>query len=402
MTLEANNLLILGAGFSRNAGLPLASEFTRELLKLRGLKPDGPSARQVAYIRTFVDSVFGEGTSRSHDEWPELEDIFTLVDLSANTGHHLGPSHSASDLRIVRRSIIVRMIRMLAKAYNRGCDKHDSDWMTIESFFTQFDTTTSAVLSMNWDTVFEQGIARTQKIDKVEYGCGATPVRFEKGKLKRRKVVGETLTVLKPHGSVNWLYCDACRDMFWVPPEQTERVAQTLFRAKDWNAIGAAGQTPPTTLEPECPQCGAKSLGTRFATFSYRKALDFPMHAASWRTAETLLKAAGDWIFVGYSMPPADFEFKHLLKRVQLSERIRPRITVITGGRDAAATVARFTKFFGDVPGERTFFEHGMDTEAINHLHSIGVLKSAPVNAPSRPLPSAGKVRATTRTTIEV
>lgn len=391
MTLETDNLLILGAGFSRNAGLPLASEFTRELLNLRGLKLDGPSARQVAYIRAFVDSVFGEGASRNHDEWPELEDIFTLVDLSANTGHHLGPSHSASDLRIVRRSIIVRMIRMLAKAYARGRDKHDADWMTLEGFFKQFDATTSAVLSMNWDTVFEQGIARTQKIDKIEYGCGAAPVRFERGKLKRRKLVGETLTVLKPHGSVNWLYCDACRDMFWVAPEQTERVAQTLFRAKDWNAIGAAGLAPPTTLEPACPRCGAKSIGTRFATFSYRKALDFPMHAASWRTAEELLKGARDWIFIGYSMPSADFEFKHLLKRVQLSERVRPKITVITGGRDAAATVARFTKFFGDVTGERTFFEHGMDPEALKHLRSIGVLKSVPTPASARGIPRKGR-----------
>ena len=78
-----------------------------------------------------------------------------------------------------------------------------------------------------------------------------------------RNVKGETLIVLKPHGSVNWLYCDVCRDIFWVDPEQPERVAQTLFGVKDWKAIGTAGHA----LEPECPRCTAKSLGTRFATF---------------------------------------------------------------------------------------------------------------------------------------
>ncbi len=380
MTLDADNLLILGAGFSWNAGLPLASEFTRELLNVRGLKLDGPSARQVASIRAFVASVFGEGASNDHDRWPELEDIFTLVDLSANTGHHLGPSHSAADLRIVRRSVIVRMIRMLAQAY-----AHGDNWTTLETFFKEFDTATSAVLNMNWDTVFEQGIARTQKINKVEYGCDAAPFRFDGGKLKQRKVAGEALTVLKPHGSVNWLYCDSCRYMFWLPPDQTERVAQTLFRASDWNAIGAAGLAPPRTLEPECPRCGAKSLGTRFATFSYRKALDFPMHVTSWRTAESLLRGARHWIFFGYSMPPADFDFKHLLKRVQLSERIRPTITVITGGHDATATVERFTKFFGDVAKERTFFKNGLDAKALKHLRRIGMLKSVPTSVPARP-----------------
>jgi hypothetical protein len=388
---EKTNLLILGAGFSYNAGLPLASGFTRELLNLRGLKLDGPSARQVPYIRKFVDSVFGEGTSRTHEEWPELEDIFTLLDLSANTGHHLGSNHSASELRVVRRSIIVRMIRMLGQAYRRRQKSPDDNWNNLEKLFALFDPGTTAVLSMNWDTVFETGIDRTQDIKRVEYGCDATPVRFKAGELRSRVLVGKTVTVLKPHGSVNWLYCDACRDMFWVDPNETEKVAETIFRVRDWDAIGDVRSTRPTTLEPACPRCGAKSLGTRFATFSYRKALDFPMHSASWRTAEELLKGAREWIFFGYSMPAADFEFKHLLKRVQLSKQERPRITVITGGDDADATVARFTQFYGDVAGERTFFKSGLDSGGLRHLQSIGVLKSEPFDGTPRPRAASKK-----------
>jgi NAD-dependent SIR2 family protein deacetylase len=334
----------------------------------------------VPYIQGFVKSVFGEGENRTPQQWPELEDIFTLVDLAANTGHHLGPNHSASDLRIVRRAIIVRMIRMLSKAYMRGCDRRGSEWEMLERFFKRFDVKSSAFLSMNWDTVVEQGIARTQEIDNIEYGCGATKVAFVRGELRPRKTGGKLLTVLKPHGSVNWLYCDACREMFWVAPHQVEQVAQTLFGERDWSRVGPTQSPMPKTLEPKCPQCKAKSLGTRFATFSYRKALDFPMHAASWRQAEELLKGAADWVFFGYSMPPADFEFKHLLKRVQLTQRIRPRITVITGGTGAAATVERFTQFFGDVSGERTFFEKGLDDDAMEHLETIGVLKPVPAN----------------------
>lgn len=157
MTFDPINLLIVGAGFSWNAGLPLASGFTRELLNLHGLALDGPSARQVAFIRTFVDQAFGEGASRGSDDWPEMEDIFTIVDLSANTGHHLGPKYSASELRVVRRSIIVRMIRMLSKVYSRRQKKPDCSWNALENFFEEFNTANSAVLSMNWDTVFERG-----------------------------------------------------------------------------------------------------------------------------------------------------------------------------------------------------------------------------------------------------
>lgn len=375
-SFEPDNLLILGAGSSFNAGLPLASDFTKALLNIKRLKLDGPSANQVKFLRNFVDQAFGEGAKRSAGEWPELEDIFTLVDLSANTGHHLGPDYSASDLRIVRRAILVRMTRMLSQAYKRKQLKPDDSWQGLERLFKSLDTRRTAVLSMNWDTVFEQGVSRTQRIRNFDYGCDATRVRFDKGSLQKEPLDEATLQILKPHGSVNWLYCDACRESFWVAPSQTEQVAQTLFRKRDWDVVLKATKVAtPTILSPLCPHCEADAVGTRFATFSYRKALDFPMHAASWRKAETHLKDTADWVFFGYSMPAADFEFKHLLKRVQLTEKYRPRITIITGGADADATIRRYTKFFGSVAGQRFEFSNGLDAAALTHLHKIGVLK---------------------------
>lgn len=373
---DPDNLLIIGAGFSFNAGLPLASEFTQALLNIKKLKLDGPSANQVKFLRTFVDQVFGEGNKRSAVEWPELEDIFTLIDLSANTGHHLGPHYSAASLRVVRRAILVRMTRMLSQAYKRRQRSPDGLWDMLEQFFEVFNANTTAVLSMNWDMVFESGLGRTQSIRNIDYGCNASSVKFDGTTLTRRSPDGQALHILKPHGSVNWLYCDACRELFWVTPAQTEQVAQTLFQKRDWDIVLRGSKVAaPATLSPPCPHCKSDSLGTRFATFSYRKALDFPMHAASWRTGEEYLKTTANWVFIGYSMPAADFEFKHLLKRVQLTEESRPDITVITGGGDADATVQRFSKFFGDVAGQRFVFTKGLDASALAHLRRIGVLK---------------------------
>jgi hypothetical protein len=371
------NLFILGAGFSKNAGLPLATEFTEKLIEVDHLKLDAPSKKLVSHIRTFVDKVFGEGHARPHDEWPELEDLFTLIDLSANTGHHLGQAYAASDLRVVRRAMLVRMIRMLSTEYTKGAKSRGPDWNALETFFTHFDVERSAVLSLNWDTVVERGLSRTQSVARYDYGCGASAADFKGSLLRKVPLTGPQATILKPHGSVNWLYCDACREMFWTPPERTDAVAQTLFRRRDWESIGINMETPsaPRVREPTCPHCDAASLGTRFATFSYRKALDFPMHSATWRAAEGLLKRTGNWIFVGYSMPPADFDFKHLLKRVQITEDLRPDITVITKGKSALETIGRFRKFFGEVDGERTYLDNGFDDPAIKHLRKIGALK---------------------------
>lgn len=203
MPSTPGNLLIVGAGFSFNAGLPLASDFTRELLDVGSLNLDGPSNRLVEYIRRFVDTAFGEGKSRSAKQWPELEDMFTLLDLSANTGHHLGPDYSAADLRTVRRAIIVRMIRMLSQTYKRRQRSPNGNWRLLETLFRDFDRESTAVLSMNWDTVFEQGLARTQSVRNFDYGCSAQPHTFDSGRLRRRAPTGDAARILKPHGSVN-------------------------------------------------------------------------------------------------------------------------------------------------------------------------------------------------------
>lgn len=379
--MEPVNLLFVGAGFSHNAGLPLASAFTSALLNTDRLKLDGPSNALVRFISGFVDKTFAEGRSASPEDWPELEDVFTLVDLSANTGHHLG-SYAASDLRLVRRAMIVRMIRMLSQAYGRRQRKPDAAWRLLEHFFEEFDEASTAVLSMNWDTVIESGLARTQNINRVDYGCAASPVEFDaQSKLLRRKIhTGQRIVHLtKPHGSTNWLYCDVCRDVFWVPPSSETKVADTLFRKHDWDAVKRITRLKQAhkIRTPACPHCRIEALGTRFATFSFRKALDFPMHAASWRTAEMHMRDATHWVFFGYSMPSADFEFKYLLKRVQLAERTRPRITVITGGSGADETIKRFERFFGEVASERFYFHGGLTRQVLEHLRSIGVMRSS-------------------------
>jgi hypothetical protein len=247
---------------------------------------------------------------------------------------------------------------------------------------------------MNWDMVIERGVAAQQNIELVDYGNNARAAKFSSGDLTRPRSVpdAEKLHLLKPHGSINWLYCDACREVFWVPPAETELVAQTLFQLRDWHAV--LGQpprmAPPKSLQPHCPHYKSQSLGTRIATFSFRKALDFPMHAATWSTAETHLKGASDWIFFGYSMPAADFEFKYLLKRVQLTERPPPDITVIAGGDRTAATetINRYKKFFGDLAGERHYFMDGLTPEVLDHLRRIEALREKAPAATRKRRPS--------------
>lgn len=367
-----SHLFIVGAGFSFNAGLPLAGDFTKAMLDVKNLKLGGPSNDIVKHLSAFVETTFGNGTTAQSEEWPALEDIFTLVDLSANSGHHLGSHYSAAALRTVRRALIVRFIRMLQQCYRKRKNQPDKNWITLEAFLQHLNLKKTAILSLNWDSVIEQGLERTQNVENFDYGCDARAITFAGKKIKLiDKTDSKSFRLLKPHGSINWLYCDTCREIYWLPPSQIERVAQTLFSERDWAEIGK-GKKQHTILQPSCPLCRSKALGTRLATFSYRKALDFPMHASTWRRAEALLREAETWVFFGYSMPGADFEFKHLLKRVELSRKEKPHIILVTGGAGAKAAQETYRNFFGS--GSIKPYSNGVTSKLLQDLTHLGAL----------------------------
>ena len=89
---------VLGAGFSRNAGIPLQREFS-DLLVSDEFDSDVDIVITQA-IRDFLKHTFGWDDSL---DIPSLEDIFTFIDLSAASGHHLGISYTPQKLRALRR-----------------------------------------------------------------------------------------------------------------------------------------------------------------------------------------------------------------------------------------------------------------------------------------------------------
>ena len=107
---------VLGAGFSGNAGIPIQEEFTEALLGGKG-SSEGQNGGVVRFLRNFVSIAFNHLEDAKAQYWPELEDLFTCIDLSANTGHNLGATFTPGHLRTVRRALIYRIFTMLRERY---------------------------------------------------------------------------------------------------------------------------------------------------------------------------------------------------------------------------------------------------------------------------------------------
>lgn len=96
------------------------------------------------------------------------------------------------------------------------------------------------------------------------------------------------------------------------------------------------------------------------------------MFQKSWFSAERLLRSAKNWIFIGYSLPAADFEFKYLLKRVQLSRRDPPNFAAVSGGDLSDRAYQHYQRFFGrEIRKGENFFGHGLDKRALAHISGL-------------------------------
>jgi hypothetical protein len=366
---KRTHVYIVGAGFSKYAGLPLQSDFTEALLASRSDRAH-PMHPLISHLETFIHDAFDHSESAKAKHWPNLEDLFTNIDLAANTGHHLGATHAPSKLRTTRRVLLARVMYMLNERYLEAEKNKADDWRKLDGFFKDLDADRSAFISINWDTVIERRLEERRKLVNFDYRCGALSARFPgKGNVvAERKLAKDSkqVPVVKIHGSVNWLYCDNCRQLYWFPADDAIRVAMQLITIPEAKMLNV--QWPEACEKWRCLNCPTVPLTTRIATFSFLKALDFPMFERSWVSAERLLRNASKWVFIGYSLPGADYEFKHLLKRVQLSRKRAPEFVVITGGSelDTEFTYLNYQRFFGrGIKRDENFIRDGLSERAV-------------------------------------
>jgi hypothetical protein len=209
-------------------------------------------------------------------------------------------------------------------------------------------------VSLNWDLVIEGCLEELRAPFLPYYSREIDPVRLDQhGQLLRSNPDPDGLTIAKMHGSINWLYCDCCRRAYWVAAADVARLAIQVLKGNEVEEL-----YPRRVFHRLlCPSC-EMDLGVRLATFSYQKSLKVPILESAWLEAEKTLRRATKWVFIGYSLPAADFEFKYLLKRVALSRRIHPQIVVVTkepdrtcsqgpAGTQRASSVLTYQRFFG-------------------------------------------------------
>jgi len=340
--------LILGAGFSCEAGLPSTKTVVETFLDRHtdghlDAQIEEEVSRQLLGFWKYVFRFDGHGPS------PTLEDHFTVLDLATNTGRNIGPTYTPKKLRAVRRLSIHRVFQILDLKYRH------SD--AIQQLFGLVgESSDVSVVSTNWDIVVENHL----RVGLVPYWYGL-PVE----NLEGVETPSTGIPLLMLHGSANWIYCDSCRRLYVGESADGKAALRALiyietsdFRElcpQNMNVLRLLSQTP--RQPKKCVHCRSR-LGARIATFSYRKEISIPQFQTIWQQAYSALRDSERWLFIGYSLPEADFEFRHLLKSAEKATAGNaPKIIRVILKDDANAGL-RFRRFFGI--SDEDIHQHGL------------------------------------------
>ena len=333
--------LIFGSGFSKDAGLPTTSDIPANFLSIPSntVLTDGIEIEISKILRRFWKEVFGY---KDGGPPPSLEDHFTVLDLAANSGHHLGTYYSPKKLRAIRRMSIHRVFSLVT--FGKQARQHLRRMLFLLN--EKFDL---SIVTLNWDIIVERHLEKYVDSPKLPFHYPIETFALT-GKLANRPWPHDGVPLIKMHGSTNWVYCDSCRRIYAGRVASTALNRKTFLEPEDFKLFdiktGLANQLEALADNRDCPHCGNKFAG-RVATFSYRKAFSIAQFRTIWERAYAHLREADTWLIIGYSLPEADFEFLHLLKSAQLARKKPSQlpIEVVIGGREE--TVKRYRRFFG-------------------------------------------------------
>lgn len=326
--------VILGAGFSVAARLPTTAGLLENFTSAEPTQatPEWMQKEISAQLAKYWSNVFGWQSWRRK---PSFEDHFTSLDLAANTGHNLGRFYSPQKLRAIRRMSLHRVFETLDLRFGQN--------QSIQALINGLATgEENAVVTTNWDIVVERHL----KWGGYEFHYGI-PTEDVKTRTARQNGIA----VLKLHGSANWCYCDDCRRVFTSEDGKAAYKQWLFLEKRDFLALEAKAVAEHDDWEtyaapPQCPVCAVR-LSARVATFSFDKALGFFQFQGIWEESLRRLRSADRWIFIGYSLPAADFELRQLVKTAQLAgEESRDLKIDVVLRRDTAAQ-KRFREFFG-------------------------------------------------------
>ena len=391
---EGKIVYVLGAGFSIPAGAPTQAQILRDIFNLDVASERIGKAK--ARLQKFLEDdlrIKQEDISKV-----ALEDVYTPIDRCVADGTAL-KSRSAAELAQIREDLGYLISKAISSRIMRRQESEPSVSPYIRDFAQYIvakaakrgelatNTPTAdhvreydplSIISLNWDILLDNQLHWSLEerhpgmfgdydpFGVVDYCCYVSSLdagdpRIRSG-LWSLGCRGYNVKLLKLHGSMNWLQCPNCQRLFLqfgVKEEILERVGNARCR--------------------HCQKSGYDNLlaGSLIMPTFLKDLTNFQIKLV-WQNAGVELMEARRLVFIGYSLPHADFEFRQLLSRM-VHRDATIEVVLFEGASDDDKRryrdeQERYRQFFGS---------------RVLRFHSNGVIDFVKAHITPQPAPSA-------------
>lgn len=308
MTTGRKVVFVLGAGASLGAGatasvqhggsvdIPTQASFWRIFLKF-AKSEENRKTIEIFLFRYFTDYKRVPAKLKATERGNllsriDVEEVFTF--LSERSQSPSTPSHIKTHID----KVWVAMISEIGSVFRRF-PANGKTRSIYRSLVNNQLGKRDAVVSFNYDTVFEDSLPNNRKWG---YHCVENTT--------------SSLSVYKPHGSVNW------------------------FLKEKKIVRGNEPEDQPVVVAPSHLKFSLNNNKTKQAGY-----LDAaPTLFEIWGELEKELKMAKAIVFIGYSFPPADLYFTSLLRTVLSQRSAKPKF-ILVNPDSVAISVRVFQKF---------------------------------------------------------
>ena len=315
-------ILFLGAGASRACGYPQTSD----ILILERLDRDTFDDEHISAHKQKLNRVLRQLIPDRHgSELPQITEILSIIDHCLESGEELfsakPPILTLSEARWLLERAMARVIK---RVYKRDVVPREIvEWIAREKS-KGADVT---VISTNYDFSLDRALFNNLDnwaTDYLKTDFGFTWRDPDDGALVHPCSAAK-LRLYKLHGSLNWLGCNRCGNIY----VNFARTLVTLADGRgDWS---------------KC-HCGFQPLRAVLVAPSYVRRYRDRNLLSVWRSATEALRLAGEWVFIGYSLPAEDIAIRALLMRSVFSRDKPPKVSVVSLEKESMPRYRRLFK----------------------------------------------------------
>ncbi|MDR1942292.1 MAG: hypothetical protein LBQ47_08190 [Endomicrobium sp.] len=365
-------VFIMGAGASKDDNIPVQNEILDKILKgdfaykrrYPGAAANKEHARISAAVKKFVTSAFGSKAANNLS----LESLFNVLEFALTRRENIG----AVELKEARH-YYKELIRGVMYATRTEADigmhdvkSHLGKSCLIQSPYTELGVhlykkykalqANFSFVNFNYDICLDRVLLsmndkNPDKSFDLDYGIDLGNYILSQGhkfwfsRPRKRRVY-----LLRPHGSVNWLFCRSCGNVFSKLTRQNR-------------AVDIREGT-------KCYHCRLSYLEPYIVYPSYNRIYENKHLVKIWVNMEDLLLKADRWCFIGYSLPDADKYFTYALTRIynyRKAVKSVPEISVVNINRN----VRKYEELIKDLSGYKPLKSRAVVKDMENYFKNI-------------------------------